>query len=60
MGSCTVPIALAITWHRTTGAGVTTGCIGGFVCAIIGWLVFASTHDGGLQMFRDNTFKVTV
>ena len=55
VGSCVIPIALAITWHRVTGAGVATGAIGGFVVAFVAWLVYASTFEGGLTNFKTNT-----
>lgn len=55
VGSCVIPIALSITWHRTTGAGVSVGCLGGFTAAVISWLVYASTYNEGLTKFRENT-----
>ena len=35
---------------RITGAGVVTGCLGGFGVAVTGWLSLASTYDGGLEV----------
>ena len=52
VGSCVIPIALSITWHRTTGAGVSVGCLGGFTAAVISWLVYASTYNEGLTKVR--------
>ena len=56
-GGCVAPVALSITWHRTTGAGVTAGALGGFVVGMITWLAMASVQPGGLAMehFRAST-----
>jgi len=54
-GSCVIPIALAITWHRITGSGVAVGALVGFVAGFSAWLVVSSTYDDGLEMFRLNT-----
>lgn len=59
VGSCVIPISLAITWHRITSAGLTAGSIGGFLCGFIAWLVYSALHeeinDKGLKEFRINT-----
>jgi hypothetical protein len=47
-GSSVIPVFLSISWHRTTGIGVFMGAILGLFSGIIGWLVYASTFDGGL------------
>ena len=54
-GSCVMPIAFAITWHRTTAGGVISGVLGGFAIAVISWLVVASLQPGGLVHFRTST-----
>jgi hypothetical protein len=42
-------------------AGMITGVVGGCVCGITAWLVYASQFEGGLapQHFINNTGKVT-
>ena len=55
VGSCVLPVALAVTWHRVTGAGIVIGAVVGFAVAFIAWLAYASTFDGGLELFRINT-----
>jgi Na+/proline symporter len=57
-GSSVIPVFLSITWHRTTGIGVLMGVLLGFACGLIGWLVYASTFDGGVTV--DNTGRPLV
>ncbi|XP_023321844.1 urea-proton symporter DUR3 [Eurytemora carolleeae] len=42
-------------WSRTTGVGVSLGCVLGAVCSISCWLIHASTYPGGLSDFIANT-----
>ena len=60
VGSCVVPIVLAITWHRITGSGVTAGAIGGFLAGSISWVVFTAVKPGGLTNFRENSGRQDV
>ncbi|XP_064611598.1 uncharacterized protein LOC135475601 [Liolophura sinensis] len=55
IGSAVLPISLAMFWPRMTGVGMVTGSIGGTILAIIVWLVVASTFEGGLSDFLENT-----
>lgn len=55
VGSCVMPIALSVIWHRITGKGIIVGVLGGLTAAVITWLVYASTLEGGLKMFHKNT-----
>jgi Na+/proline symporter len=57
-GSSVIPVFLSITWHRTTGFGVLMGVLLGFSSGLIGWLVYASTFDGGITV--DNTGRPLV
>ena len=41
-GSSVIPVMLAISWHRTTGSGVTVGVLTGLVSALAAWLGYAS------------------
>jgi len=49
IASSVVPIAMSITWARTTAAGVICGVVGGCMAGMISWLSFASTYPGGLS-----------
>jgi len=42
-------------------SGMMSGVIGGCICGIIAWLVYASQYEGGLaaEHFINNTGKVT-
>ncbi|XP_033764344.1 urea-proton symporter DUR3-like [Pecten maximus] len=55
IGSAVVPIALSVSWDRLTGEGMMAGSISGTILAIIVWLSVASSYDGGLGRFLENT-----
>ncbi|XP_069105812.1 uncharacterized protein [Argopecten irradians] len=55
IGSAVVPIALSVSWDRLTGTGMTVGSISGTILAVIVWLTVASTYEGGLSRFLENT-----
>ena len=48
----------SLMWSRTTGVGVSLGCVLGAVCSISCWLIHASTYPGGLSDFIANTGTV--
>ncbi len=53
---CVVPVCLSVGWHRTTGVGVCYGAVGGLICGVVSWLVYASAEfDGGFKQFRRST-----
>ena len=54
-GSSVIPVMLAISWHRTTGSGVTVGVLTGLVSALAAWLGYASYLPNGLAWFQGNT-----
>jgi len=60
VGSCVLPVTLSITWHRITRGGFIAGCLGGLICGVIAWLVYASMYPGGLGMFMQNTGEPNV
>lgn len=55
IGSAVLPISLAMFWPRMTGVGMVTGSITGAILGIIVWLTVASTFEGGLSKFLENT-----
>ncbi|KAF0301993.1 putative urea active transporter 1 [Amphibalanus amphitrite] len=55
ISSAVVPIALSILWVRVSSRGMIGGAVGGCVCGITSWLVYASTYPGGLANFVVNT-----
>ena len=57
IGSAVIPIVLCMSWGRVNSIGMMSGAICGAVLGIIVWLAVASTYDGGLTMFFDNTGK---
>lgn len=60
IASSVVPIALSILWSRATAAGMIAGVVGGCLCGMISWLVYASRFPGGLgaEVFVKNTGEV--
>jgi hypothetical protein len=47
---------MCITWKRCNGTGAVVGCVTGFCCAIIGWLVCtAKLNDGVINV--ETTFQ---
>ncbi|RUS77237.1 hypothetical protein EGW08_014990 [Elysia chlorotica] len=44
-------------WERLTGIAMIAGSISGTIAALIVWLAVASTYDGGLADWYDNTGK---
>ncbi len=58
IGSAVIPISLCIFWGRLTGAAMIAGAVSGTVCGLVSWLITASTYDGGLSNFIDNTGNV--
>ncbi len=60
VGSCVIPIALAVSWHRTTGPGIVLGAVVGMAVGFIAWISYASTFDGKLEKFRENTGRTEV
>jgi Na+/proline symporter len=59
IGSAVIPITLCMFWGRLTGVAMITGSVGGAVLAVLTWLILASTYDGGLQNFLQNTGQYT-
>ena len=55
IGSSVLPVVLAITWHRITSTGMMAGVLVGLPSALLSWLSYASSLDGGLTKFRENT-----
>ena len=55
VGSAVVPITLSMFWGRLTGVAMVAGSVGGTLLALITWLSVASTYEGGLGNFLDNT-----
>jgi len=55
ISSAVIPIALSILWVRVSARGMIGGAVGGCVCGITSWLVYASTYPGGLGNFVVNT-----
>ena len=60
IGSSVLPVVLAITWHRITSTGMMAGVLVGLPSALLSWLSYASSLDGGLTKFRENTNDSTV
>ena len=48
IGSAVIPIALTITWSRTTRAGAVSGALIGVILALITWTGVASAESGGV------------
>jgi Na+/proline symporter len=48
IGSAVIPIALTITWSRTTRGGAVSGALIGVVLALITWTSVASAESGGV------------
>jgi len=48
IGSAVIPIALTITWSRTTRAGAVAGALIGVILALITWTGVASAESGGV------------
>ena len=48
IGSAVIPIALTITWSRTTRGGAVSGALIGVVLALITWTGVASAESGGV------------
>ena len=57
IGSAVIPITLSMTWGRVNSTGMMSGAISGTILGLIVWLSVASTYDGGLSKFFDNTGK---
>ncbi|XP_060071327.1 uncharacterized protein LOC132551230 [Ylistrum balloti] len=55
IGSAVIPIALSVSWDRLTGEAMIAGSISGTILAVIVWLSVASTYEGGLGRFLENT-----
>ena len=55
IGSAVIPITLSMTWGRVNSLGMMTGAISGNVLGLTVWLTVASTYEGGLSKFFDNT-----
>ena len=48
IGSAVIPIALTITWSRTTRSGAVAGALIGVILALITWTGVASAESGGV------------
>ena len=48
IGSAVIPIALTITWSRTTRAGAVSGALIGVILALMTWTGVASAESGGV------------
>ena len=48
IGSAVIPIALTITWSRTTRAGAVAGALIGVILALMTWTGVASAESGGV------------
>ena len=57
ISSSVVPISMSILWARATSTGMIAGVVGGCISGLIAWLSYASTYDGGLSNFVENTGK---
>lgn len=55
VGSAVIPLVLCMFWGRLTGIAMVIGSVSGTCVALITWLAVASTFDGGLSLFLDNT-----
>ncbi len=55
IGSAVIPISLSIFWGRLTGYSMVAGACTGTLLGLISWLITASTYEGGLSNFIDNT-----
>lgn len=56
LGSCVVPIALALTWKKANRHGCTFGAIAGLVFGIMAWIIVAAKlNDGTVDL--DTTFQ---
>ena len=55
IGSAVFPITLAMFWGRANSIGMISGAVGGALLGLISWLSVASSYDGGLTSFIDNT-----
>ncbi|RUS86831.1 hypothetical protein EGW08_005427 [Elysia chlorotica] len=49
------PALMTVLWTKTSGIGVTVGGLSGFVGGIVANLIMASTFEGGLGNFLQNT-----
>jgi len=48
IGSAVIPIALTITWSRTTRGGAVSGALIGVVLALLTWTSVAASESGGV------------
>ena len=55
IGSAVIPITLCMTWGRVNSIGMICGATGGSILGLTVWLSVASTYDGGLSDFFNNT-----
>ena len=55
IGSSVVPVGLALLWDRLTPRAMSAGPVGGSILGIIAWLSTASSFNGGLSRFFENT-----
>ena len=55
IASSVVPISMSILWARATSLGMIAGVVGGCISGLIAWLIYASTYEGGLSNFVENT-----
>ncbi|GFR85860.1 urea-proton symporter DUR3-like [Elysia marginata] len=55
VGSAVVPITLSMFWERLTGIAMIAGSLSGTGAALVTWLAVASTYDGGLSDWYNNT-----
>ncbi|XP_045204552.2 uncharacterized protein LOC123557251 [Mercenaria mercenaria] len=54
---CFPPVVLSIFWSKTSRAGVISGALFGIVCGVSVALGVASTYEGGLNNFLENTVQ---
>lgn len=47
IGSAVVPIALCVTWNKTSSIAAITAAVVGQICAVITWLVVCATENDG-------------
>lgn len=58
IGSAVFPVAFSISWSRCSSIAAVSGAIGGFILAMISWLSYGSSLEGGLTL--DNLNKEEV
>lgn len=50
IGSAVFPVAFSISWSKCSGLAAICGAIGGMILALIVWMSYGATFDGGLTI----------